>query len=124
MTELTSNEAKQRFRQAVLDMRDVVRHGNLNVLDRHTDDALDFGDAYADARVAEAQSEEIARLQEALSRLHDAADDHNAAKHDPSEHLCVYCKSDAIDGREGIIHKDTCPLLLARIALALKEGEG
>ena len=50
--------ARARFRQAVLDMRDVVRHGNQEVLNRHTDDALVFGDAYAAECVAEADGAE------------------------------------------------------------------
>ena len=58
-------QAQARFRQAVLDMRDVVRHGNQDVLGRHTDDALMFGDAYAVAAecVAEAREPLVEALQ-------------------------------------------------------------
>jgi len=62
-------QAQARFRQAVLDMRDVVRHGNQDVLGRHTDDALMFGDAYAAACVVEARAPLVEALRAALHAL-------------------------------------------------------
>ena len=65
-------QAQARFRQAVLDMRDVVRHGNQDVLGRHTDDALMFGDAYAAACVVEARAPLVEALRDCHALLQDA----------------------------------------------------
>jgi hypothetical protein len=75
----------------------------------------------ANARLIAAAPDLLAELQ----RLHDRVDDMNAAITDLE--MCVLCRdySDQEPARydgNGLIHKDDCPLVTARIAIAKATG--
>jgi len=106
------DEERARFRQAVLDMRDVVRHGNHQLLNKHTDDALMFGDAYAAAAVAEA----VAPLVEALRAVEWPEIQYRTAI---IGRLCPSCGNWKGDDPDYNYHAADCQLAAA--ALAAKE---
>jgi hypothetical protein len=103
---MSKETARARFRQAVLDMRDVVRHGNQEVLNRHTDDALMFGDAYA--------AEALADPLKTLERLVAALEDYAIVENTDGNGQCLMCQE--VDD-----HKADCLIEEAAVLLAGKE---
>lgn len=64
----------------------------------------------------------LERYHETLRRFHDAVDALNGGE-GTKNRLCFLCDAHAYDGHRGIIHRETCEVLLARALLDAAAGE-